>query len=78
MDKFKVGDLVKWNPSAGDRRELGEREDRGIVLEVGDTTVSRQARLVRYALIKWVDIGNARVIYNDSSWDKTEVVARGE
>ena len=74
-NKFKIGDLVKWTPSGYDRAR-GDTEDTGIVIEVGDTTGSISRPLRRYALVKWAQIGQARIICEDSSWEKTEVLAR--
>ena len=54
----------------------GDTEDTGIVIEVGDTTGSISRPLRRYALVKWAQIGQARIICEDSSWEKTEVLAR--
>ena len=52
-NKFKVGDLVRWNPNeydilAGDTREVG------IVIEIGERAHSIAKPLQRYALINWV------------------------
>ena len=74
-NKFKVGDLVRWKPSRYDRQK-GDTEDTGIVIEVGDTTGSISRPLRRYALVNWVQIGRARIICEDSSWEKTHIVAR--
>ncbi len=74
-DKFKVGDLVRWKPSRYDRQK-GDTEDTGIVIELGETASSFGQPLKRYALIKWAQIGQARIIYEDSSWEKTEILAR--
>ena len=74
-NKFKVGDLVRWTPSSYDR-EKGDTEDTGIVIEIGDTTGSISRPLRRYALIKWAQIGKGRIICEDSSWEKTHVIAR--
>ena len=74
-NKFKVGDLVRWKPSRYDRQK-GDTEDTGIVIEVGDTTGSISRPLRRYALVNWVQIGRARIICEDSSWEKTHIIAR--
>ena len=74
-NKFKVGDLVRWKPSRYDRQK-GDTEDTGIVIEVGDTTGSISRPLRRYALVKCAQIGPARIICEDSSWEKTQIIAR--
>ena len=74
-NKFQVGDLVRWKPSRYDRQK-GDTEDTGIVIEVGDTTGSISRPLRRYALVKWAQIGPARIICEDSSWEKTHIIAR--
>ena len=74
-NKFQIGDLVRWEPDSYDRQN-GDTEDTGIVIEVGDTTNAMSRPLRRYALVKWIEIGPARIICGDSSWEKTEVLAR--
>jgi hypothetical protein len=74
-NKFKIGDLVRWTPSHYDRQR-GDAEDTGIVIEIGDTTGSISRPMRRYALIKWAQIGQARIICEDSSWEKTHIIAR--
>ena len=74
-NKFQIGDLVRWEPDNYDRQN-GDTEDTGVVIEIGDTTNARSRPLRRYALIKWIEIGPARIICEDSSWEKTEVLAR--
>tara|TARA_R110002020_G_scaffold99994_3_gene236882 strand:- start:201 stop:440 length:240 start_codon:yes stop_codon:yes gene_type:complete len=74
-DKFKIGDLVRWKPSRYDRQK-GDTEDTGIVIELGETANSFGQPLKRYALIQWAQLGRARIIYEDSSWEKTEILAR--
>ena len=74
-NKFQIGDLVKWAPSRHDRQR-GDTEDTGVVIEIGDTTDAQSRPLRRYALIKWAQIGQARIICEDSSWEKTQVLAR--
>ena len=76
-DKFKIGDLVRWKPSRYDRQK-GDTEDTGIVIELGETTDARSRPLRRYALIKWAQIGPARIICEDSSWEKTQIIARAK
>ena len=74
-DKFQIGDLVRWTPSRYDRAK-GDTEDTGVVIEIGDTTDARSRPLRRYALINWAQIGRARIICEDSSWEKTHIIAR--
>jgi len=74
-NKFKIGDLVRWKPSRHDRQK-GDTEDTGVVIEIGESANSFGQPLKRYALIQWAQIGRARIIYEDSSWDKTEILAR--
>ena len=74
-DKFRIGDLVRWYPSRHDRQR-GDKEDTGIVIELGETANSFGQPLKRYALIQWCDIGAGRIICNDASWDRTEVLSR--
>ena len=74
-NKFKVGDLVRWNPNeydilAGDKREIG------IVIEIGETAHSIAQPLRRYALINWICNEAMSVMHGESSWEKTEVLAR--
>ena len=69
-NKFQIGDLVKWIPSRYDRQK-GDTEDTGVVIEIGDTTDTKTRPLRRYALINW-----ARIICEDSSWEKTHIIAR--
>jgi hypothetical protein len=76
-DKFKIGDLVRWKPSRYDRQK-GDTEDTGIVIELGETTDARSRPLRRYALINWAQIGPARIICEDSSWEKTQIIARAK
>ena len=76
-NKFQIGDLVRWTPSHYDRAK-GQTEDTGVVIEIGDTTGSISRPLRRYALIKWAEIGPARIICEDSSWEKTQVIARAK
>lgn len=76
-NKFKVGDLVKWNPSKYDLQK-GDLEDMGVVIEIGKSAHSITAPLKHYATVNWIGIGLARVILGDTSWDKTELVARGQ
>jgi hypothetical protein len=76
-NKFKVGDLVKWNPSKYDLQK-GELEDKGVVIEIGEFARWSDAPLKRYALVNWIGIGLARVVLDDSSWSKTELLARGQ
>lgn len=76
-NKFKIGDLVKWTPSGYDRAR-GDTEDTGVVIEIGDTTNARSRPLRRYALINWAQIGRARIICEDSSWEKTHIIARAK
>lgn len=76
-DKFKIGDLVRWKPSRYDRQK-GDTEDTGVVIEIGETTNSLSSPVRRYVLIKWAQIGPARIIYEDSSWEKTEIIARAK
>jgi hypothetical protein len=74
-NKFQIGDLVRWEPDSYDRQN-GDTEDTGIVIEIGDTTKATSRPLRRYALIKWIEIGPARIICEDSSWEKTHIIAR--
>ncbi len=76
-NKFQIGDLVRWTPSRYDRQK-GDTEDTGVVIEIGDTTDTKTRPLRRYALIKWAEIGPARIICEDSSWEKTQVIARAK
>ena len=76
-NKFQIGDLVRWKPSRYDRQK-GDTEDTGVVIEIGDTTDTKTRPLRRYALIKWAQIGPARIICEDSSWEKTEIIARAK
>ncbi len=76
-NKFKIGDLVRWTPSRYDRQK-GDTEDTGVVIELGETTDARSRPLRRYALIKWAQIGPARIICEDSSWEKTQIIARAK
>ena len=76
-NKFKIGDLVRWIPSGYDRAK-GDTEDTGVVIEIGDTTDARSRPLRRYALINWAQIGRARIICEDSSWEKTQIIARAK
>jgi hypothetical protein len=77
INKFQIGDLVRWTPSSYDRAK-GQTEDTGVVIEIGDApdagSISRPLR--RYALINWAQIGRARIVCEDSSWEKTHVIAR--
>ena len=76
-NKFKVGDLVRWNPNeydilAGDTKEVG------IVIEIGERADSIAKPLQRYALINWVASDVLVIMHGDTSWDKTEVLARAD
>ena len=74
-NKFKFGDLVKWNPTDKDI-EGGDCEDVGIVVEVGYGTVRVYNVDCQWAKIEWVGLGDGMVIVADESWDKTHVLAR--
>ena len=76
-NKFQIGDLVRWEPDSYDRQN-GDTEDTGIVIEVGDTTNAMSRPLRRYALIKWLEIGPARIICETPPWEKTHVIARAK
>tara|TARA_Y100001938_G_scaffold125217_1_gene175930 strand:+ start:5194 stop:5439 length:246 start_codon:yes stop_codon:yes gene_type:complete len=76
-NKFKIGDLVRWKPSRYDRAK-GDTEDTGVVIEIGETATSFSSALRRYALINWAQIGPARIICEDSSWEKTHIIARAD
>lgn len=74
-NKFKVGDLVRWNPNEYDIL-AGDTSEIGVVVEIGETADSITRPLQRYALINWVASSMLSIMHGESSWEKTEVLAR--
>jgi hypothetical protein len=74
-NKFKVGDLVRWNPNEYDIL-AGDKSDTGVVIEIGDSAGSIRKPLRRYVLIKWVNAGTMRIVHGNASWEKAKVLAR--
>ena len=74
-NKFKVGDLVRWNPNEYDIL-AGDTPEIGVVVEIGETADNIRRPLQRYVLINWVASSMLSIMHGESSWEKTEVLAR--
>jgi hypothetical protein len=74
-DKFKVGDLVRWEPSKYDLKK-GDTSDTGVVVKVGFGKIRTYDVDSHYACIEWIDLGDGMIIARDESWDKTCILAR--
>ena len=74
-NKFKVGDLVRWNPNEYDIL-AGDKPEIGVVIEIGESADSIRRPLQRYALINWTCNAPLSIMHGETSWEKTEVLAR--